>query len=255
MLSDESGELGDPLVGRGGGPSSRVDHRTRVIGSESSAVSLSERMVRAESGRPEPLPADGEGEEGEAGPDPRVQVRWEETASAIDVVVAFDAGLARAWSTCGGGQSGGGQSGGDSSAASDRRLLRKAELEVVIRPRHVSLRQVGAASGPTRLLAAGELAAAVDTDGSFWWVDDAPAQDAAAELSGGGFGGGGVGGAVMPNEPRLPDAKRRALPDVLRLSLRKRTPGIWAGVWAAELAAAKAAASDPSSAPPGLYEN
>lgn len=86
--------------------------------------------------------------------------------------------------------------------------VRKTDVEVIVGARKLSVKHK--INEELRLLASGDLIEPVDTSASFWWIDD-------NEISG--------------DEDHF---EQPGYSNVIRASLKKRRPRIWAGVWKEE---------------------
>jgi hypothetical protein len=250
---------------------SAVDPSVRVCGVESAPISMSVAAAAAldvvsapdESGGPSEASAAAEAagvaqrQQWLEGAEQRVaSVSWDESTASLDLIVAFKADD----NSLGGDRSDGG--------ASAPKLVRASDLEVTIKARSFKVvyhppastpppRPVEGSDSAGVVLAAGELCNTIDTDASFWWIEDPPVdtgteevdedehnnvvEDNNAEVSEGGtedeplpkFWHSGASEAVQA------PAKANA---AVRATLVKRRPAIWAGVWKAELLASRAEA-------------
>ena len=113
----------------------------------------------------------------------RAQVSWDETPASIDVLLTF---------------------------RSSAKTIRGKDLEVQITSRRLYVTQEDPGEEP--VLAEGDLAGAVDVDGSFWWVDESN------EV-------GSEGSAATAAHTQ----------HCIRISLQKREAAIWSGVWKPEV--------------------
>jgi hypothetical protein len=114
---------------------------------------------------------------------PFTVVRWDESVDTIDVIVDIK-----------------------------DLILRGSQIDVCIASRHISVKMVKSTEDSREVIMAGSLIEPVDTDSSFWWLDEVP-EESEDDDSDDGPG---------KTETRV------------RLALKKRSKKIWSGVWKEE---------------------